>query len=150
MFQLACVVFQLMWLETIKVCIGVSCFSWCGWRQSPTPLLKCVLVYVMFQLVCVMFQPMCVMFQLVWLETVSNPTTKVLDLKTLVTLTRQRSPAALIVVDNTFLTPYLHVSLHWTTTTMIGMVVVVVLSAESYSSVDNTFPIACLHVSLHW
>ena len=112
MFQLACVVFQLMWLETIKVCIGVSCFSWCGWRQSPTPLLKCVLVYVMFQLVCVMFQPMCVMFQLVWLETVSNPTTKVLDLKTLVTLTRQRSPAALIVVDNTFLTPCLHVSLH--------------------------------------
>ena len=47
---------------------------------------------------------------MVILETVSNPTMKVLDLQALVKLTRQMSSEAIIVVDNTFLTPFLHVS----------------------------------------
>ncbi|KAK7099801.1 putative cystathionine gamma-lyase 2 [Littorina saxatilis] len=46
--------------------------------------------------------------KMVWLETVSNPTMKVLDLKALVSVSRQRAPHAIIIVDNTFLTPYLH------------------------------------------
>ncbi|KAK7485295.1 hypothetical protein BaRGS_00023394, partial [Batillaria attramentaria] len=46
--------------------------------------------------------------KLVWLESMSNPTMKLMDLKSVVQVTRQCAPWAVIVVDNTFLTPYLY------------------------------------------
>ena len=43
---------------------------------------------------------------LVWLEVASNPTLDILDLRQAVELVRAAAPAATILVDNTFLTPW--------------------------------------------
>ena len=45
--------------------------------------------------------------KLVWLETPSNPMLKVIDIAAVVKLTRAKAPGALVVIDNTFATPYL-------------------------------------------
>ncbi|XP_046566676.1 putative cystathionine gamma-lyase 2 [Haliotis rubra] len=45
---------------------------------------------------------------MVWFEVVTNPTLKMTDIEAVVALVRKKVPDALICVDNTFLTPYLH------------------------------------------
>jgi len=44
--------------------------------------------------------------KLVWIETPTNPNLKIADIKETVKLVRSQSPQALVVVDNTFATPY--------------------------------------------
>jgi len=44
--------------------------------------------------------------KLVWLESPSNPTLTVLDIAEICKITRAQAPDAIIVVDNTFLSPY--------------------------------------------
>ncbi|PVD22767.1 hypothetical protein C0Q70_16023 [Pomacea canaliculata] len=51
--------------------------------------------------------------KLVWLEPVSNPSTTVVDVGAVVQMTRNHAPHALIVADNTFLTPCLQKPLEY-------------------------------------
>ena len=44
--------------------------------------------------------------KLVWIETPTNPTLKLIDIKAVVSLARRKIPDAIIVVDNTFASPY--------------------------------------------
>lgn len=44
--------------------------------------------------------------KLVWIETPTNPTLKLIDIKAVVALARSKIPGAVIVVDNTFASPY--------------------------------------------
>ena len=50
------------------------------------------------------------MFQMVWLETPSNPLLKVIDIAEVVKAVRSVNPDMLIVVDNTFMSPYFQVN----------------------------------------
>lgn len=44
--------------------------------------------------------------RLVWLETPTNPLMKVIDLKRITALVKDKSPEALVACDNTFMSPY--------------------------------------------
>lgn len=44
--------------------------------------------------------------KMVWFETPSNPLLKVVDIKAVVALAKKANPKILVVVDNTFMTPY--------------------------------------------
>ncbi|MES1909668.1 MAG: hypothetical protein MHM6MM_002369 [Cercozoa sp. M6MM] len=44
--------------------------------------------------------------KLIWIETPTNPTLKVTDVEAAVIVARQVAPQALVVIDNTFATPY--------------------------------------------
>ncbi|CAJ0586887.1 unnamed protein product, partial [Mesorhabditis spiculigera] len=44
--------------------------------------------------------------KMVWFESPSNPLLKVVDIKAIVALARKHNPKTIIVVDNTFMTPY--------------------------------------------
>ena len=46
---------------------------------------------------------------MVWFETPSNPLLKVVDIKAVVALAKKHNPKILVVVDNTFMTPYFQV-----------------------------------------
>lgn len=50
--------------------------------------------------------------RMLWLETPSNPLLQVSDIETLASLTHAQSDKLLVVVDNTFATPYLQQPLH--------------------------------------
>lgn len=47
--------------------------------------------------------------QLVWLENPTNPLLKVVDVEAVCHFIKHKSPNAIVVVDNTFLTPYFQV-----------------------------------------
>lgn len=44
--------------------------------------------------------------KLVWIETPTNPTLKLIDIKAVAALARSKIPDAIVVVDNTFASPY--------------------------------------------
>ena len=46
---------------------------------------------------------------MVWLETPTNPTLKLIDIKAVCEIARRKSPKAIIVVDNTFASAYFQV-----------------------------------------
>jgi cystathionine gamma-lyase len=46
---------------------------------------------------------------MVWVESPSNPLLKVVDIANVVTAAKQASPDMLVVVDNTFMSPYYQV-----------------------------------------
>ena len=58
----------------------------------------------------------CYLFQLVWIETPTNPTLKVVDIEKVAELVHKRGNI-LLVVDNTFLSSYFQV-LHLTSTNL--------------------------------
>ncbi len=47
---------------------------------------------------------------MVWIESPSNPLLKVVDIAAVVAAAKQTSPDILVVVDNTFMSPYFQVS----------------------------------------
>jgi cystathionine gamma-lyase len=46
---------------------------------------------------------------MIWIETPTNPTLKLIDIAAVCELTRKKSPTAIIVVDNTFASSYFQV-----------------------------------------
>ena len=46
---------------------------------------------------------------MVWIETPTNPTLKIVDIKALSAIAHTAAPDAIVVVDNTFLSPVLQV-----------------------------------------
>ena len=48
---------------------------------------------------------------MVWLETPTNPTLKLIDIKAVCEISRRKNPNAVIIVDNTFASAYFQVTL---------------------------------------